>query len=109
LRENEEKMLQITIENEDENENLENKEKVTIRIENEAENEKNITKYDKSSKDKENDEKYLNEDQINNKKIPYDLRNKSLEKISNFYNEKIMETVNFKNEYDFSIFSQKFL
>lgn len=57
-------------------------------------------KVEDNTKDKEGDLK--NDDMQTNKKIPYDLRNKSLEKMPNFYNEKIAES-NFKNEYDFSI------
>ena len=51
---------------------------------------------------KESEEKVEESQTTNGKKNPYDLRNKTQEKISNFYNnDKIGEAINMKNEYEF--------
>jgi len=60
-------------------------------------------KKEKSSREKEKEGEEKTEDsQTNGKKNPYDLRNKSQEKITNFYNDKIGESMTLKNEYEFS-------
>ena len=52
---------------------------------------------------KESEEKVEESQTTNGKKNPYDLRNKTQEKTSNFYNnDKIGEAINMKNEYEFS-------
>lgn len=53
------------------------------------------------SRDKEQIKSEDQNNSTNNKKNPYDLRNKSSEKIPNYYySERLMDSITFKNELD---------